>query len=104
MPSVAVAIAADHPSFAGHFPGHPILPGVALLAEVMEAVRADREGAAALGDAPRLGAVKFVAPCLPGDALRIDWQLTPSRLSFEVRRGDGAGIVAAAGHFERTPS
>ena len=39
--SVALAIAADHPAFAGHFPGRPLLPGVALLSEVLEAVLAE---------------------------------------------------------------
>jgi len=104
MPSVAVAIAADHPSFAGHFPGQPILPGVAVLAEVMEALLSDAEAGPALGASPRLGAVKFVAPCGPGDTLRIDWQLTLSRIAFDVRRRSAGNtdIVAATGHFERT--
>jgi 3-hydroxymyristoyl/3-hydroxydecanoyl-(acyl carrier protein) dehydratase len=31
-------IAADHPAYAGHFPGRPILPGVALLSEVMHEI------------------------------------------------------------------
>lgn len=29
----------DHPSLAGHFPGHPIVPGVVLLDEVLDAIR-----------------------------------------------------------------
>ena len=38
MPSLALHIPTDHPAFAGHFPGQPLLPGVSLLAEVLEAV------------------------------------------------------------------
>ena len=36
-----VTIARDHPAFAGHFPGAPVLPGVVLLSLVIEAVAAD---------------------------------------------------------------
>jgi 3-hydroxymyristoyl/3-hydroxydecanoyl-(acyl carrier protein) dehydratase len=47
--TVALAIAADHPAFAGHFPGRPLLPGVALLSEVLEAVLAEPALAASVG-------------------------------------------------------
>jgi 3-hydroxymyristoyl/3-hydroxydecanoyl-(acyl carrier protein) dehydratase len=33
-------VPADHPSLAGHFPGRPIVPGVALLDLVVEAIAA----------------------------------------------------------------
>lgn len=60
----------DHPCFAGHFPGHPIVPGVLLLERVMSLARS------------RLGLplancevynVKFLAPVGPGDQINIDW-------------------------------
>ena len=34
-----VTIGADHPSLAGHFPGHPVVPGVVMLGEIMNAIR-----------------------------------------------------------------
>jgi len=55
-------IPSAHPALAGHFPGHPVVPGVLLLEEVHQAA------CAWLGEL-RLTAiptVKFVAPLLPG--------------------------------------
>lgn len=104
MTSLLLDIAIDHPSFAGHFPGRPILPGAALLAELTEAMRADAPVREAMGEAPRLGAVKFTAPCGPGARLRLDWQLLGRRIDFRATRLDEAGeTVAASGHFEVTP-
>ena len=59
--TACIAIPADHPAFDGHFPGQPLLPGVVLLAEVMEAALAVPELAALLGAAPRIAAAKFPA-------------------------------------------
>ena len=37
----SIGIAADHPAFAGHFPGMPILPGAVLLDEVLRIIERD---------------------------------------------------------------
>jgi acyl-CoA synthetase (AMP-forming)/AMP-acid ligase II/3-hydroxymyristoyl/3-hydroxydecanoyl-(acyl carrier protein) dehydratase len=95
----ALQIAEDHPSFAGHFPGRPLLPGAALLAEVLEAVLADPELAAAVGPAPRLGVAKFLAPVGPGAVLSLRFEATPTTLRFEISNGKR---LAASGHFERS--
>lgn len=104
--SLRVEVPADHPAFAGHFPGRPLLPGVALLSQVLEALLQDAQAAAHLGAAPTLNTVKFLAPVGPGAALEIRWTLPAvgARLRFEVRRhapGDAPeGVPAASGQIE----
>ena len=97
MHRVTLQVAPDHPAFAGHFPGQPLLPGVALLAEVLEAVL-DTPGLAALvGAAPRIGAAKFLAPVRPGAQLTLQLEAGPRGVRFEVREGER---IAASGQFE----
>lgn len=95
-----VSIPLDHPAFAGHFPGQPLLPGVSLLSEVLEAVLRDPALAAAVGPTPRLGAAKFLSPVRPGSTLSIQFSETAGAVRFEVKAGDRA---VASGHFERAP-
>lgn len=97
MHEVFLHVPADHPAFAGHFPGEPLLPGVALLAEVLEAVLDDPELAPRVGASPRLAAAKFLAPVRPGTDLRI--RLDPRERSVHFEVGDGARLVAS-GQFE----
>ena len=91
------AIPADHPAFPGHFPGAPLLPGVLLLAEVLESARAHAEPARRLARGGALAAAKFLAPVRPGTriALALDWD--DAGLRFEIRNPDG--IVAATGRW-----
>lgn len=97
--SVDVQVPIDHPAFAGHFPGQPLLPGVSLLAEVLEAVMQDAALSAAVGRSPRLGTAKFLAPVRPGAVISLQFDVTANAVRFDVRE---AGRLVASGHFEKT--
>ena len=84
----AMAIPADHPAFAGHFPGHPVLPGVALLSLVMQALAAQPALAARLGEQPRIDNAKFLSPVGPGAVLQLRLHEQGTGVGFEVMLGD----------------
>lgn len=58
----------DHPAFAGHFPGTPILPGVVLLDMALQAIAAT---SGIVLQQCTINAVKFLSPALPGETLNI---------------------------------
>ena len=97
MHKVPLPIAPDHPAFAGHFPGQPLLPGVSLLAAVLEAVLDVPALASQIGHTPRIGAAKFLAPVRPGAQLVITLDASPRGVRFEVREGQR---IVASGQFE----
>jgi 3-hydroxymyristoyl/3-hydroxydecanoyl-(acyl carrier protein) dehydratase len=80
-------VSADHPAFAGHFPGQPLLPGALLLATVLEAVLDEPALARRLGPSPTLAAAKFLAPVGPGSELTIGLREEAGGLHFEVSSG-----------------
>ncbi len=89
-PSLPLFIAADHPAYAGHFPGRPILPGVVLLDAALHALAALRGLEAASGE---IKSAKFLSPVSPGEALRVDYAATTADVfRFEVV---AAGISTA---------
>lgn len=90
MSPVRWTVPADHPAFAGHFPGRPIVPGVVLLDHAIQAV------AQALG-APvaAVGNVKFLSPVGPGAELEFSWQAGAGRaVRFDIA---SAGVAVATG-------
>jgi 3-hydroxymyristoyl/3-hydroxydecanoyl-(acyl carrier protein) dehydratase len=93
--AIDVHIAADHPAFAGHFPGSPVLPGVLLAALVFEAVRDSPAHAARLGDTVRIEQLKFLVPVRPGASLRIN--LRPQGHGFAFDICQAATAVVARG-------
>lgn len=76
----------EHPAFAGHFPGHPIVPGVLLLAEALAAVQAASNTTALDW---QVASAKFTRPVAPGTDLVI--VLAPGEggsLAVEMRAGE----------------
>lgn len=65
---LSFSIPQNHPSFPGHFPGNPIVPGVLLLERVM--AHAQSQASESLEHFALLN-VKFLAPVAPGDKLNL---------------------------------
>jgi 3-hydroxymyristoyl/3-hydroxydecanoyl-(acyl carrier protein) dehydratase len=68
MSELTVTIQANHPSLAGHFPGHPVVPAVVILGEIMEAVRHTTARSIVFSAMPN---AKFLSPLAPGEELLI---------------------------------
>ena len=92
----ALVIASDHPAYKGHFPGHPLLPGVVLLAEALAAIE---------GSMPRpakgwtVESAKFLIPVEPGTPLTLSHEAgNAGAVRFEIRSPAGvvaSGVIAA---------
>lgn len=78
-------IASDHPCLPGHFPGHPLVPGVVILEQVIRAIEQQTGGPA---QTLRLGQVKFMAPLLPEQQASIALDYVAPRWRFTVSRGE----------------
>ena len=90
----------DHPAFAGHFPGTPILPGVVLLDMALYAITI----AAGIGaDTCEIAAVKFLRPVHPGDPLEIQHN---GAAGGAIRFNIVAGVrkIASGSIVPRTPA
>jgi 3-hydroxymyristoyl/3-hydroxydecanoyl-(acyl carrier protein) dehydratase len=89
------SIAPDHPSLPGHFPGHPVVPGVLLLERVLDAIESAHGPLGAL----RLPQVKFLQPLLPGERARVVLEGAAPRWRFQVLRD---AVLLASGEIVAT--
>lgn len=86
-----IEVTPDLPWFDGHFPGHPLLPGVVMLGWAIE--RADSLGLAAHA-LRRCARIKFQRPVLPGDNLDLNITARDQSAKFIFRT---AGSPCASG-------
>jgi len=89
MAETRFEVPADHPAFAGHFPGRPVLPAVVLLDTVVESARARLRSPVTVAGVPW---AKFMAPLAPGDRGTIRLRIRADQLEFEVTR-DGERVA-----------
>jgi 3-hydroxyacyl-[acyl-carrier-protein] dehydratase len=94
MTSRPLVIPADHPAYAGHFPGRPILPAVVLLGEALAAVQAE----IGAGGDWSVSQAKFTRAVSPATALTLAYEAAENGVRFEIRSPDG---IVAAGAFAR---
>lgn len=82
----------DHPAFAGHFPGRPIVPGVVLLDQ---AILFAEQWLGQPAIAWQIGNAKFLSPVGPGETLLFALQRKASGgIAFTVQ---AAGRAVASG-------
>jgi 3-hydroxymyristoyl/3-hydroxydecanoyl-(acyl carrier protein) dehydratase len=75
-------IAASHPALPGHFPGHPVVPGVVVLEAVLAALPQHAGAALRVTGFPM---VKFLAPLLPEHEFEVVFSVKrPGQMAFEV--------------------
>jgi len=79
----AIEVPADHPAFAGHFPGFPVLPGAALLDEALQVIQRQRGIDLTQW---QIASAKFQGGVRPGDALFLEHYSPKSGLiRFAIR-------------------
>jgi 3-hydroxymyristoyl/3-hydroxydecanoyl-(acyl carrier protein) dehydratase len=86
MMQTRLTIPSDHPAFAGHFPGMPIVPGVVLLDEALHAIGVAEDISLA---ACYINSVKFLSPLKPGESAVIEHEVQENgAIRFEVLCGE----------------
>ena len=88
-------IAASHPALPGHFPGHPVVPDVMLLARI--ATAAERGFGTRIAGLPQ---VKFLRPLRPRERAELRIERNGASAKFSIHRGQE---LIAAGTLELAP-
>jgi UDP-3-O-[3-hydroxymyristoyl] N-acetylglucosamine deacetylase/3-hydroxyacyl-[acyl-carrier-protein] dehydratase len=88
-------VTVNEPFFQGHFPGHPIMPGVLQLEAIAQVagilMLRQAKNTAKLAYLMSAEAVKWRKPVRPGDCLVIDVELT--KLRGRIGKAKGACLV-----------
>src|SRR5450432_1086537 len=94
-----IEVPKDHPSFAGHFPKFPVLPGAVLLDEALQVIQRERRIDITQW---HIASVKFLDVVRPGDALCLEHELAQSGLiRFRIRAADR---IVATGTLSDAPT
>src|SRR5205085_10444782 len=94
-------IPVDLEYLAGHFPGFPVVPGVAQIGWVLDATRDVLGAPATLGG---IEALKFKRLLRPADVVRLRVELAPDRNALDFRLWDDAGVVSSGRLRLHTPA
>jgi 3-hydroxyacyl-[acyl-carrier-protein] dehydratase len=101
--SITLNFASDHPVFAGHFPGKPMVPGVLLLDAALHAAQAGINREQGTAWRCQIGSAKFLSPVLPGETLVISCTPTSSgHTRFDIS-GQGRQVATGTFTFESSP-
>jgi 3-hydroxyacyl-[acyl-carrier-protein] dehydratase len=76
--SVTIKTPLEHPCYAGHFPGNPVVPGVLLLELISNALG---RGAPSVIDG-----VKFLRALVPGESFELRCEQSGERVRFRCER------------------
>jgi 3-hydroxyacyl-[acyl-carrier-protein] dehydratase len=79
---ITLRIDPDHPAFAGHFPGRPIVPGVVLLDAAVHAL-GEMLHPGATGSV-QVTSAKFLSPVGPGETVTISLATSATGARFEI--------------------
>ena len=83
----------NEPFFVGHFPGHPVMPGVLILESLAQAcaiLAYESQGSLASGKVTYLMAIdraKFRKPVVPGDCLRLEVEVLRQKGAIWKQKG-----------------
>ena len=90
--SAQIIFTEEHPAFAGHFPGTPIVPGVLLLAEALAGLE---QGGGVRLRCSRILNAKFLRAVKPGEIVDVEIKPHDPRHS-QLRLSAGGALIAEA--------
>jgi 3-hydroxymyristoyl/3-hydroxydecanoyl-(acyl carrier protein) dehydratase len=85
MTSIQYSINKDHAALAGHFPGHPLVPGVVILDEVFNAIKTRCPDA----EIKEIKSVKFISALLPDQLFTIELEFKSTKnIGFKCKKNE----------------